>query len=100
MNTFYLSIDFILYYVIYSLKHLIHFKMDGKIKWYKRDKGYGFITGEDEKDYFVHYSALPEDQQDVRESDNIAVTFTVKDTDRGVQAQEIVFAKSEDVEEA
>ncbi len=53
--------------------------MKGKIKWYKREKGYGFIIGEDEKDYFVHYTALPEDQQDVRESDEIKVSFEVKE---------------------
>jgi CspA family cold shock protein len=73
--------------------------MEGIFKWYKKEKGYGFITGEDEQDYFVHYSALPEDQEDIRESDNIKVTFTVKDTDRGTQAQEIVFVKSEEAAE-
>ena len=65
--------------------------MEGKIKWYKREKGYGFITGSDGKDYFVHYTALPQDQEDVRESDNIEVSFEVKETDRGVQAQDIKF---------
>ena len=67
--------------------------MDGNIKWYKREKGYGFITGSDGKDYFVHYTALPQDQEDVRESDNVAVTFEVKETDRGVQATDIKFGK-------
>ena len=74
--------------------------MEGKIKWYKREKGYGFITGDDGKDYFVHYTALPEDMQDAREDDNLKVTFELKDTDRGPQAVEIVFLdKEEDSEE-
>jgi cold shock protein len=30
--------------------------MEGKVKWFK--KGYGFITGNDEKDVFVHWSGL------------------------------------------
>ena len=73
--------------------------MEGKIKWFKREKGYGFITGDDEKDYFVHYTALPEDQQDVRESDNIKVTFETKEgRDGRLQAGDIKFVK-EDSEE-
>jgi CspA family cold shock protein len=67
--------------------------MEGKIKWFKREKGYGFVTGSDDKDYFVHYSALPQDMEDVRESDNMEVTFEVKDTDRGTQATDIKFTK-------
>lgn len=70
--------------------------MEGTIKWYKREKGYGFITGEDSKDYFVHHTALPQDQEDVVESDGIKVTFEIKETDRGVQAQEIVFVKDKE----
>ena len=34
--------------------------MKGKIKWYNSFKGYGFIEGEDEKDVFVHQTAIPE----------------------------------------
>ncbi len=69
--------------------------MKGTFKWYKREKGYGFVTGEDSKDYFVHHSALPEDQEDIKEADNLEVTFEVKETQRGTQAQNIVFAKAE-----
>ena len=65
--------------------------MKGTFKWYNKEKGYGFISGEDSKDYFVHYSALPQDQGNIREEDKIEVEFEAKDTQRGVQAQEIVF---------
>lgn len=67
--------------------------MNGTFKWYNREKGYGFINGEDSKDYFVHYTALPEDQGNVKEEDDIKVTFDVVDTQRGVQAQNVVFEK-------
>jgi len=70
--------------------------MKGTIKWYNREKGYGFIIGEDSKDYFVHYTALPENQQNIKEEEKIKVTFEVKETDRGTQAQNIVFLNSED----
>ncbi len=74
--------------------------MEGKIKWYKREKGYGFIVGDDGKDYFVHYTSLPQDQEDVRESDEIKVTFELKDgRDGRPQAVDVVFENSEPVSE-
>jgi CspA family cold shock protein len=30
----------------------------GKVKWFNESKGYGFITCEDGKDVFVHYTGL------------------------------------------
>lgn len=32
--------------------------MNGTIKWFNNRKGYGFITGEDGTDVFVHYSGI------------------------------------------
>ena len=32
--------------------------MQGTVKEYNRDRGFGFITGEDGDDYFVHLSGL------------------------------------------
>ena len=35
--------------------------MKGKVKWFDGKKGYGFSTGEDGKEVFVHYSGIVKD---------------------------------------
>ena len=32
--------------------------MKGQVKWLDRKKGYGFITGENGKEIFVHFSGI------------------------------------------
>ena len=59
--------------------------MEGTVKWYNLKKGYGFIKGEDEQDYFVHFSAL--NGAMLRENDK--VSFDAVDTERGKQAQNV-----------
>lgn len=33
-------------------------RVQGTVKWFNGDKGYGFITQEDGPDLFVHYSEI------------------------------------------
>jgi len=33
----------------------------GVVKWFSNQKGYGFITQDDGKDIFVHYTAVKEE---------------------------------------
>ena len=35
--------------------------MTGKVKWFDGKKGYGFITAENGKEIFVHFSGLVKD---------------------------------------
>jgi len=35
--------------------------MQGKVKWFNQERGYGFIECDEGKDVFVHYSAIQEE---------------------------------------
>jgi CspA family cold shock protein len=60
--------------------------MKGTIKWYNDMKGFGFISGEDGKDVFIHRTAIPEGI-DLYEGDE--VEYQVEDSDRGPKAKDI-----------
>ena len=61
----------------------------GKVKWVKADKGYGFITVEDQsKDIFVHYSAINSDGFRTLEEGQ-TVSFDIVEGDRGPQASNV-----------
>lgn len=60
--------------------------MKGKVKFFNMAKSFGFITGEDEKDYFVHISQI-ENQAPLNENDE--VEFEATENERGLQAQNV-----------
>ena len=60
--------------------------MKGKVKWYNRVKGYGFIEREDEgKDIFVHFSAVENAGLKYLKQDE-QLTFEVENTEKGLSA--------------
>ena len=61
-------------------------KMKGTVKFFNAMKGFGFIAGEDGKEYFVHKSGLAEG---VILNENDAVTFDVEEGDRGPKAANV-----------
>jgi len=63
--------------------------MNGTVKWFNAEKGYGFITDEDGNDVFVHYSAIQGDGFKTLEN-NQEVTFDVVEGARGPQAANVV----------
>ncbi len=60
----------------------------GKVKWFNAEKGYGFITGTDGKDIFIHYSAINSDGYKTLEEGQ-TVTYDVVQRDRGPQASSV-----------
>ena len=60
--------------------------MEGNVKFFNRKKGFGFITGEDGKDYFVHFSAVT---PGVFLRDNDKVSFNTKEDERGLKAIDV-----------
>ena len=63
--------------------------MKGTVKWFNADKGYGFITGEDGKDYFAHYSQIQVEGYKALEQGQ-SVTFDVVEGPKGPNAANIV----------
>ena len=64
----------------------------GTVKWFNNQKGYGFITAEDGKDVFVHYSGLNMEGFKSLE-EGAAVTFEITDGAKGPQATNVEVVK-------
>lgn len=63
--------------------------MQGKVKWFNAEKGYGFIEREDGGDVFVHYTAIQmEGFKTLNEGDR--VSFEIVEGQRGPQAANVV----------
>ena len=63
--------------------------MTGTVKWFNSDKGYGFISTEEGKDVFVHFSAIQSDgYKSLEEGEK--VEFNVVNSDRGETAANVV----------
>ena len=63
----------------------------GTVKWFNDQKGYGFITPENGKDVFVHFSAIGGDGfKTLREGE--AVEFEITQGPKGEQATKVVKA--------
>lgn len=60
----------------------------GQVKWFKNDKGYGFIQCDDGKDVFVHYSAIRSTGYKTLQ-DGQRVEFNVTDGKKGKQAEDV-----------
>jgi cold shock protein len=57
--------------------------MKGTVKFFNGDKEFGFIAGEDGKEYFVHKTGL---EANVTIDKDDAVTFDAEKGDKGMKA--------------
>jgi cold shock protein len=56
----------------------------GRVKWYEKEKGFGFLTSDDGGDVFVHKAALPSGVEDLKAGQR--VEFGIVDSRKGSQA--------------
>ncbi|AMR05639.1 MULTISPECIES: cold shock protein CspC [Bacillus] len=63
--------------------------MQGRVKWFNAEKGFGFIEREDGDDVFVHFSAIQQDGFKSLEEGQ-QVEFDIVDGARGPQAANVV----------
>lgn len=63
--------------------------MNGKVLWFNATKGYGFIEAEDGQKVFAHFSQIVSDGYKTLD-ENEDVTFDIVETDKGLQANNIV----------
>ena len=64
-------------------------KVNGTVKWFSNQKGYGFLGRDDGEDVFVHYSALQGEGFKTLEEGQ-KVEFDIVDGDKGVRAENVV----------
>lgn len=62
---------------------------NGTVKWFNSTKGFGFITGEDNKDIFVHQSSIQEDGFRTLEEGR-KVSYDVEASEKGDRAVNVV----------
>ena len=65
--------------------------MNGTVKWFNTEKGYGFIKTEDGKEIFVHFSAIKTPGVKSLEEGQ-KVTFNTQEGNRGLQAVDVNIA--------
>lgn len=59
--------------------------MNGRVKWFNNEKGYGFIDHATGEDIFVHYSAIKHEGYKTL-SEGQMVSFDLIETPKGLQA--------------
>ena len=65
--------------------------MQGKVKWFNKEKGFGFIERDNGNDVFVHYTAIQQDGfKSLQEGET--VEFDIVEGPKGLQAANVTKA--------
>ncbi|WP_040214800.1 cold-shock protein [Clostridium polynesiense] len=64
----------------------------GVVKWFDCEKGYGFISGNNGKDVFVHHSQVKEKSFKKELHEGQQVSFDVVEREKGPQAINVQIA--------
>jgi cold shock protein len=62
----------------------------GKVKWFNREKGYGFILTDDGREVFVHRTALRTGGKTQTLKEGEPVSFDISEGDKGPKASNVV----------
>ncbi|MDX1991097.1 MAG: cold shock domain-containing protein [bacterium] len=68
-------------------------RVQGVVKWFSAEKGYGFISQSDGTDVFVHYSAIQGAGYRTLEQ-GAAVEFEITQGPKGQQASNVVLVSA------
>lgn len=66
--------------------------MNGLVKWFNNEKGFGFIEYKEGEDVFVHYSQIRKDGYKTL-NDGDFVSFNLIETEKGLQASDVYVIK-------
>ena len=66
--------------------------MNGLVKWFNNEKGFGFIEYKEGEDVFVHYSQIRKDGYKTL-NDGDFVSFNLIETEKGLQALDVYVIK-------
>lgn len=72
--------------------------MNGRVKWFNNEKGYGFIDHQTGEDIFVHYSAIKQDGYKTLYEGQL-VEFDLIETPKGLQAINVMATSEAKVEQ-
>jgi CspA family cold shock protein len=58
----------------------------GIVKWFDIEKGYGFISGNNGQDVFVHHTQVKDSDHDRHLHEGEAVSYSTTENDKGLMA--------------
>ena len=61
-------------------------KLMGTVKWFSSQKGYGFISGAEGNDIFIHYTGIVSKGKYRTLREGVSVTYEITESEKGPTA--------------